>query len=685
MTDTAANPLLSTWDTPHGLPPFAQIRAEHFPPALETSMQDHWHEMESIAANEAPPSFENTIAALDRSGRMLTRATRLFFNLTASHTSPDLQAVERDLMPRLASHHNAVMLHAGMFARIDALHRHRTTLDLAPEALRLLERTYLDFVHAGARLDAVARLRLTDIGARLAALYTQFRQNELADEASYGLVLRTEADLAGLPESLRASARAAAQQRGVADAWVITLSRSLVVPFLTYSSRRDLRKEAFTAWTHRGESDGARDNRPVVHEILALRHELAHLQGYASYADYALVDRMARKPAAVADLLARVWEPAKTQAMKERDALQDAARARGDDVTIEPWDWRYYAEQVRATKYDFDAAALKPYFSLDRMLAAAFDCALRLFGIHFVARPDLVAYHPDVRIFEVRDRADAVVGVFLSDNFARPEKRGGAWMSLYRAQSRTDGEVLPIVVNNNNFAKAPDGEPTLLSTDDVRTLFHEFGHGLHGLLSQVTYARFSGTNVLKDFVEFPSQIFEHWALEPDVLRRHALHHATSAPIPDALLQRFHAARQFNQGFETVEYTACALVDMALHAQDDPAGIDITAFEAAELARIGMPREIVLRHRLPHFGHLFGGSGYAAGYYVYMWAEVLDADGYDAFAEAGDPFDPELAARLLKYVYSAGGSRDPGEAYRAFRGRDPRVEPLLEKRGLTPVH
>jgi len=685
MTDTAANPLLSTWDTPHGLPPFAQIRAEHFAPALEKSMQNHWHEVEAIAANVAPPTFENTIAALDRSGRMLTRAMRLFFNLTASHTSPDLQAVERDLMPKLASHNNAVLLHGGMFARIDALHQRRATLDLAPEALRLLERTYLDFVYAGARLEATARHRLTDIGACLAALYTQFRQNELADEASYGLVLRTEADLAGLPESLRASARAAAQQRGVADAWVITLSRSLVVPFLTYSDRRDLRKEAFTAWTRRGESDGKHDNRPVAREILALRHELAHLQGYASYADYALVDRMARKPAAVAELLARVWEPAKAQAMKERDALQAAASARGDDITIEPWDWRYYAEMVRATKYDFDAAALKPYFSLDRMLAAAFDCAGRLFGIHFVARPDLVAYHPDVRIYEVRDRGDAVVGLFLSDNFARPEKRGGAWMSLYRAQSRTDGDVLPIVVNNNNFAKAPDGEPTLLSIDDVRTLFHEFGHGLHGLLSQVTYARFSGTNVLKDFVEFPSQVFEHWALEPDVLRRHALHYATSAPIPDALLQRFHAARQFNQGFETVEYTACALIDMALHAQDDPAGIDITAFETAELARIGMPREIVLRHRLPHFGHLFGSPGYAAGYYVYMWAEVLDADGYDAFVEAGDPFDPALAARLLKYVYSAGGSRDPAEAYRAFRGRDPRVEPLLEKRGLATAY
>jgi peptidyl-dipeptidase Dcp len=681
MNELAVNPLLLPWDTPFGLPPFERIHAAHFAPALDVAMKEHWREVEAIAGNVEAPTFDNTVAALDRSGALLKRASRVFFNLTASHTSPELQAVEREVMPLLASHNNAVMLHAGLFARVEALHQRRAELALAPEALRLLERTHLDFVHAGARLDAAARQRLTAIGARLATLYTQFRQNDLADEGAWSLVLRTQDDLAGLPDSLLASARAAAQQRGIADAWVITLSRSLVVPFLTCSDRRDLRAEAFKAWTGRGEHDGAHDNRPVVREILALRLELARLQGYASYADYALVDRMARKPAAVAALLARVWEPAKAKAMMERDALQAAARANGDDITIEPWDWRYYAEKVRATTYHFDAAALKPWFSLDRMLAAAFDCAGRLFGIRFIARPDLAAYHPDVRVFEVRDRDDAVVGLFLSDNFARPEKRGGAWMSVYRAQSRTDGNVLPIVVNNNNFAKAPDGEPTLLSTDDVRTLFHEFGHGLHGLLSQVTYERFSGTSVLRDFVEFPSQVFEHWALEPDVLRRHALHYQTDAPIPDAMLERFHAARRFNQGFETVEYTACALVDMALHAQEDAAGIDITAFEKAELARIGMPHGIVLRHRLPHFGHLFGSPGYAAGYYVYMWAEVLDADGYDAFVEAGDPFDPALAARLLKYVYSAGGSRDPAEAYRAFRGRDARVEPLLAKRGL----
>jgi peptidyl-dipeptidase Dcp len=468
----------------------------------------------------------------------------------------------------------------------------------------------------------------------------------------------------------------------VRDAWVITLSRSLVVPFLTHSDRRDLRAEAFRAWTGRGAQDGAHDNRPVAREIVALRHELARLHGHANFAEFALIDRMAGRPDAVAALLARVWEPAKAKAAAECTALRAAAAARGDDITIEPWDWRYYAEKVRAAEYHFDDAELKPYFPLDRMLAAMFDCAHRLFGVRFHARPDLKAYHPDVRVYEVRARGDATIGVFLSDNFARPTKRGGAWMSAYRAQSRVDGDVLPIVANNNNFAKAPDGEPTLLSADDLRTLFHEFGHGLHGLLSQVTYERLSGTQVLRDFVEMPSQIFEHWAFEPEVLRRHALHFRTGEPIPEALLARFREARRFNQGFETVEYTACALVDMALHAHADPAGLDLDAFENAELARLGMPREIVLRHRLPHFSHLFGGGGYAAGYYVYMWAEVLDADGYAAFVEAGDPFAPAVAERLLRYVYSTGGTLDPAAAYRAFRGRDARVEPMLAGRGLS---
>ena len=672
------NPLLQAWDEPFGLPPFERVRPEHFAPAFEQAMAAHRTEIERIANASAAPTFDNTIAALDRSGRLLTRTGQLFFNLTASETSPDLQAIERDVAPKLAAHDNTILLDEKLFARIDELHSRRGALSLSPEQLRLLERVHLDSVLAGARLSTTAKARLSEIVERLAQLQTAFAQNVLADEAIWCLWLNNEDDLQGLPDSVRAAARSAAAERGRPEAAAITLSRSLVVPFLTHSGRRDLREQAFNAWSRRGENDGAHDNRPVAREILKLRAEQARINGYATFADYALVDRMAGKPDAVAKLLENVWEPAKSKAAAEVQALRAIATQRGEPADLAPWDWRYYAEILRKQRYSIDDAMVKPYFALDKMVEAAFDCAHRLFGIEFVRRSDIAAYHPDVRVYEVR-RGEYPIGVFLHDNFARPPKRGGAWMSHYRSQSRIDGDVLPIVVNNNNFAK---GAPTLLSLDDVRTLFHEFGHGLHGLLSQVTYERLSGTRVLRDFVELPSQLFEHWALEPEVLKKHALHIDTGAPIPDALIERLQKARRFNQGFETVEYTACALLDMALHAQTSDDGVDITQFEKDELARLGMPREMVLRHRLPHFAHLFSSSSYAAGYYVYMWAEVLDADGYDAFVEAGDPFDPAVAARLLKYVYSSGNTIEPRAAYRAFRGRDPVVQPLLIKRGLV---
>jgi peptidyl-dipeptidase Dcp len=675
------NPLLEPWTARFGLPPFARIRPEHFVPAFEAGMREHRAEIAAIADNPDPPTFANTLAALDACGRAYSRVGAVFHNLAVSETSPPLQAVERELAPKLAAHDNAILLDAKLYARVDALHARRDALGLAPEEKQLLERVHLDFAMAGARLAPEARKRAGTIAERLALLTTTFRQNVLHDEATQGLLLRDERDLAGLPGWLREAAREAARQRGELGAWWISLSRSLVVPFLEWSDRRDLRERAFRLWTRRGELDAGHDNRPVAREILKLRHELARLHGHASYADYALVDRMAKTPSAVSRLLERVWGPAKAKAAVERDALAAMARTCGETHAIEPWDWRYYAEKVRRTRYDVDDATVKPYFSLDRMLEAAFDCATRLFGIRFVPCPDVEAYHPDVRVYEVQDAQGLAVGAFLSDNFMRPTKRGGAWMSTYREQSRANG-ALPIVVNNNNFAKAPDGEPTLLSADDVRTLFHEFGHGLHGLLSQVAYERLSGTNVLRDFVELPSQLYEHWAFEPQVLRRHALHATTGAPIPDALIERLSEARRFNQGFETVEYASSALVDMALHALEDPEGVDVAAFEAAELARIGMPREIAMRHRLPHFDHLFGGSWYAAGYYVYLWAEVLDADAYEAFVEAGDVFDPTLAARLKRHVYAAGGSVDPASAYRAFRGRDPAIEPMLAGRGLV---
>lgn len=673
------NPLLQSWDGPFGLPPFERLRAEHFMPAFEVAIAEHAAEVVRIAEQAEQATFNNTVAALDRSGRRLARVERLFFNLAASETSPALQAVEREIAPRLAAHESTIFLNARLFARIDLLHRNRAQLALEGEQRRLLERVHLDFVRAGARLGPDARRRHGEIVERLAQLSTAFSQNVLADESNWVLWLRTENELAGLPASVRDAARSVAEQRGEPDAWAITTSRSLVVPFLTFSERRDLREQAYRAWKSRGEHDGAHDNRPIAQEILALRHEQARLHGYASYADYALVDRMAGTPAAVRALLDRVWEPAKARARVEHAALQDVAAAEGQTAPIEPWDWRYYAERVRRLRYDLDDATVKPYFALERVTEAAFDCAQRLFGIRFVARPDLRAYHPDVRIYEVQRADGRTIAVFLHDNFARPTKRSGAWMNAYRLQSKIDGEVLPIIVNNNNFAKAPAGEPTLLSLDDVRTLFHEFGHGLHGMLSDVTYERLSGTSVLLDYVELPSQLFEHWILEPEVLKRHARHARTAEPIPDELIARIQRARQFNQGFESVGYTASAIIDLELHAGSE-AVTDITDFERSQLSRIGMPPGTYSYHRLPHFQHLFS-SGYAAGYYVYLWAEVLDADGFDAFTEAGDPFDAATAARLLEHVYSAGNRVEPRTAYRAFRGRDAAVEPMLAKRGL----
>jgi peptidyl-dipeptidase Dcp len=671
-------PLLREWTGRYGLPPFREVRPEHFEPAFEQAMREQLAEIEAIAGQAAPPSFRNTVEALDRCGRLFSRISKLFGNLTVSETSPALQAVERAMAPRLAAHENAIYLHAGLFARIDALYQRRSELGLDEEDLSLLERFHLDFVLSGAKLPLQARQRYGQITEELAALTTRFGQNLLAEEAGWLLQLHAPNDLAGLPDSLRAAAGAAAQERGVgADAYAMTLSRSLVEPFLTFSSRRDLREAVWRAWAERGAHDGEHDNRPVAARIVALRQELAALHGYANYADYALADRMAPDTAAVLDLLGQAWVPAKAKAAEDRALLTATAQRLGEPTPIAAWDWRYLADKVRQQQFDLDDAQLKPYFTLDNMIAAMFDCAQRLFGLRFIEQHDAALYHPDVRLWEVRARDDALIGVFLGDNFARPSKRGGAWMSVFRSQSAIDGGTLPIVVNNNNFAKA---SPTLLSFEDVKTLFHEFGHGLHGLLSQVRHERLSGTQVLRDFVELPSQLFENWALEPQILQRHARHWQTGDAIPKDLIDKLLRARRFDQAWATVQYTGPALIDMALHSLPQGTAVDIAQFEAQQRAALGVPGDVGLRHQLPHFQHLFAG-GYAAGYYVYMWAEVLEADAFDAFMESGDPFDAETAQRLHRHIYSAGGKRKPAEAYRAFRGRDAQVAAMLRKRGL----
>ena len=672
------NPLLGAWSAPYGLPPFGELRAEHFEAAFEQGMREHNAEMEVIATSAEPASFENTIAAFDKAGRLLKRTDLLFQNLTASETSPALQAIELTLAPKVASHYASLLTNAALFARIDAVHSQREGLGLNAEAMRLVERIHLDFELAGARLSGDAKARYVAVIERLASLTTTFEQNVLADESSFTVPL-SEADCVGLPPFLLDALSSAAKQRGLPEGTrALALSRSLVMPFLTLSPRRDLREQIWRAWTTRGEHAGEHDNAGVTREILALRAEQAWLRGHTAYADAALIDRMAKKPSAVFDLLGKVWEPAKTAAMRDRAMLLEMAQE--DGLTkLEAWDWRYYAEKVRKARFDLDDAELKPYFALEDMIRAMFDCASRLFGVAFEEKHGLSLYHPDVRLWEVT-KSGKLIGIFIGDNFARPTKRGGAWMHVFRKQSALEGGTIPLVINNNNFASSA-GAPSLLSFDDVRTLFHEFGHGLHGLLSNAHFETLACTEVLQDYVELPSQIFEHWAQEESVLRQHARHVETREPIPTSLLEKLQRARRFDQAFATIQYVGSALLDMALHSRTDAGGVDIATFEREERARLGVPEDIGLMHRLPHFRHLFSSSAYAAGYYVYMWAEVLDADGFDAFKEAGNPFDAEVAERLYRFVYSAGNTIEPADGYRAFRGRDPKVEPMLKKRGL----
>jgi peptidyl-dipeptidase Dcp len=681
MTHETQNPLLEDWTGPFAAPPFAAIKPADFPPAFAAGFAVHKAEIAAIADNPAQPTFENTIAALERSGHLLNLTASVFFNLAGADTNDEIEAVERDAAPLFAAHDAEIHLNDSLFARIDALWQQRGSLGLDPEQSRALERHHIGFRRAGARRPSEVKARLAEIGEKLAALGTQFSQNVLADENAFALVLDEE-DLTGLPDWQRTAAAAVAAERGRPGKYAFTLARSSIEPFLQMSARRDLREKIFRAWLARGENDGPTDNRPIAAEMVRLRHEKARLLGYDSFAAYRLADMMAKSPAAAKKLLDDVWTRSRARALREQAALQQMVTVEGGNFTLQPWDWRYYAEKHRKAEFDLDEAAFKPYLPLDQMIAAVFFTAQRLFGLSFEQRSDIALYHPDARAWTVRDAAGRANGLFIGDYFARASKHGGAWMGVYRDQQKLDGEVLPIIVNVLNFVKPLAGDACLLSFDDARTLFHEFGHALHGLLSDVTFPSLAGTNVSCDFVEFPSQLYEHWFEQSEVLRRFARHSQTGEPMPEALIEKLVAARQFNQGFLTVEYTASALVDLALHSAPVGDDLDIVAFERAMLADLGMPNAIAMRHRLPHFAHVFAGDGYSAGYYSYLWSEVLDADGFAAFTEAGDIFAPEVAARLKTHVYSAGNRADPEAAYVAFRGRPASPEPLLKKRGLV---
>lgn len=682
-TETAADLQshpLTHWAGALLLPDFSRIEDGDFGPVFDAALKAHEAEIEAIAANGETPTIENTLKALELSGDALDRVSSIFWCRAGAHTNDAIQGLERDISPKMARHYSAISMNARLFARIDALYQRRADLQLDAETLRVLEKTWKGFVRSGAKLDAAGKTRLAAINEQLASLGARFGQNVLADEKNWVLLLE-ESDLDGLPGFLRDAMAQAAEARGKKGLYAVTLSRSIYEPFTSYSSRRDLREQAWKAFIRRGENGGATDNGAVVAETLSLRAEKAKLLGYASYAALKLDDTMAKTPKAVHDLLDPVWLKAREKAASDQTELQRIATTAGGNDTIAGWDWRYYQEKLRAEKFAFDEAELKPYLQLERIIDACFDVAGRLFGLTFVEQKGIPAWHPDVRVFKVRRKDGSELGLFLADYFNRPSKRSGAWMSSLQSGYRLGNGSSPVIYNIINFAKAPEGEPALLSLDEARTLFHEFGHALHGMLTDVTWPSVSGTSVSRDFVELPSQLYEHWLTEPEVLEKHARHHKTGEPMPKQLIDKMLAAKTFGAGFATVEFTASALVDMAYHARPE-APADPLAFEAETLQKLEMPDAIAMRHRTPHFQHVFAGDGYSAGYYSYLWSEVLDADAFAAFKETGDAFDPALAEKLREHIYAAGGSKDPEDLYKAFRGKMPTPEAMMEKRGLT---
>jgi peptidyl-dipeptidase Dcp len=675
------NPLLAPWTGPHGgVPPFDLVKVEQFKPALEAGMAETLAEVDRIANDPASPTFENTLAAMERAGRTLDRVSNIFGVYSSSLSTPEFQKVEEEMAPRLAAFSDQITQNEKLFKRIAAVYEARDTANLTPEQKRLAWYDYTNFVRAGARLDAAAKKRLSEINQRLATLYTKFSQNLLADETDYVLFLDKEALLAGLPESVRAGAAAAAEQRGQKGKWAILNTRSSMEPFLTYSDRRELREKVWTTYYSRGDHGDAKDNNALITEILKLRAERAGLLGYQTHAHWRLENAMARTPERAMELMEAVWKPAVARVREEVADMQAIADKEGAGIKIEPWDYRYYAEKVRKARYDVDLNEVKPYLQLEKLREGMFWVAGQLFGFQFSPVTDVPVYNPDMRVYKVSDPAGKQVGLWYFDPYARPGKQSGAWMNAYRSQERFDRDITTLVSNNSNFVKGTPGEPILISWDDAVTLFHEFGHALHGLNSNVHYPSLSGTAVARDYVEFPSQLLERWLETPEVLNRFAVHYQTGKPIPAELVQKIQRASTFNQGFATVEYLASALVDMKLHLAGGRT-IDPDAFERDTLAALGMPPQIVMRHRTPQFGHVFAGDGYSAGYYSYLWSDTLSADAWEAFTEAGGPYDKVVARRLRDHVLSIGNTVDPAEAYRAFRGRDPGIAALMRKRGF----
>ena len=688
-TPSNSNPLTAAWTGPYGgVPPFDTARVADLGPALEAGMADQLAAIDRIAADPAPPTFDNTILPIERSGRMLSRVEAIYGVYGSALSDDAVQEVERTMAPKLSACSDQITQNERLFARIAAVYEARKEAILSPEQQRVVWLTYTHFVHHGARLDAAAKAELSSLNQQLATLTTTFSQNLLRDENDGAIFLDNATDLAGLSDSLREAAAEAAEARGQKGRWAIPNTRSSVEPFLTHGECRDARERVCRMFVGRGASGGATDNHGTVAAILALRARRAELLGHPTHAHWRLEDSMAKTPERAMELMEAVWKPAVARVREEVADMQAVADAEGAGIRVAPWDYRFYAEKVRRAKYDLDESEITPYLQLDNLREAMFFTARKLFGLEFqpADAQTVPAYHPDVRVWGVRDAANAVVGLWYFDPFARKGKQSGAWMSGYRSQEDFDGAVPAIVSNNCNFTKPLAGEPALISWDDATTLFHEFGHALHGLCSRVKYPSVSGTSVARDYVEFPSQVLEHWLSTPEVLDRFALHHETGRPIPRELVAKIEHAATFNEGFKTVEFLASALIDMKLHLMTLPlAGavpIDPARFERDTLRSLGMPDEIVMRHRTPQFGHIFSGDGYSAGYYSYLWADTLTADAWEAFTEAGGPWDEAVAQRLHDHVFIVGNTIDPADGYRAFRGRDAGIGALMRKRGFS---
>lgn len=683
IASQSGNPLLVEWVGPYGgVPPFEKVQVQHFKPALEVGMNERLREIYAIANATSSPTFENTIAAFERSGQVMERVYRIYGIWSGNLSTPDFQAVQREMAPKLAAFTDKIIQNEKLFKRIEAVYTERERSGLTPEQQRLVWLHYTTFVRSGARLNTAQKQRLSEINQALAGLFTKFSQNVLADESQQMLVIDNEHDLAGLPASVTNAAAALAKEKDMDGKWVIANTRSSVDPFLTYSENRALRERAWKMFINRGDNGNEHDNNKIISEILKLRRERAKLLGYETHAHWRLENTMAKTPEKALALLEAVWKPAVARVHEEVADMQAMADKDAAKITIAPWDYRYYAEKVRKERYDLDQNEVKPYLQLDKLREGMFWVAGELFNFAFSSVTNVPVYHPDVKVWEVKDKTSGKhIGLWYFDPYAREGKRSGAWMNTYRTQENMDKPITTIVSNNSNFVKGKPGEPVLISWDDATTLFHEFGHAVHGLSSNVTYPSLAGTAVVRDYVEFPSQLLEHWLSTPQVLQRFALHYETGKPIPQTLVDRIERAATFNQGFSTTEYLASALMDMKYHLSAEE-NINPDEFERKTLASLGMPDELVMRHRSPHFSHIFSGDSYSAGYYSYLWSDVLTADAYTAFTEAGGPYDEAVAQRLREYVFSVGNTIDPADGYRSFRGRDAKVEALMKKRGFS---